>query len=134
MSTEPRLLCPAATRDAITRLQMVKLAAARRLQQAKPAAAPTGSPSRRLIVVANRLPITVTRDSATGAYDFKMSSGGLVSALMSVRDQLQFVWLGWLGKEIPLGDREMIKERLLAEYSCVPVFVSDALAERYYSG
>jgi trehalose-6-phosphate synthase len=38
----------------------------------------------RLIVVANRLPISVSKDAA-GAYQFKMSSGGLVSALVSVR-------------------------------------------------
>lgn len=46
----------------------------------------------RLIVVANRLPVSAVKTD--GKYSFKMSSGGLVSALVSVRDKLKFVWLG----------------------------------------
>ncbi|RYY31777.1 hypothetical protein EON62_06215 [archaeon] len=96
------------------------------------AASPTGMKGR-LVVVANRLPISVSQDAA-GKYNFKMSSGGLVSALVSVRDKLQFIWIGWLGKEIPEKDQPMIRERLLKEYSCLPVFISDDLADLYYSG
>lgn len=70
-------------------------------RQTTPAAAtatPTKPPQRtgRLIVVANRLPISVSKDE-NGDYSFKMSSGGLVSALVSVRDRLPFLWLGWIG-------------------------------------
>ena len=54
-------------------------------------------PGGQLLVVANRLPITVSKD-AKGEYQFKMSSGGLVSALVSVRDKIPFLWIGWLGK------------------------------------
>lgn len=98
-------------------------------EQSEPAVPNSGQ----LLVVANRLPITVSRDAA-GEYQFKMSSGGLVSALVSVRDKLPFVWIGWLGKEIPPEDQPGIKRRLLAEYRCLPVFLTDALADKFYSG
>ena len=88
----------------------------------------------RLIVVANRLPITATKNDATGEYTFKMSSGGLVSALVSVRSRLKFVWLGWLGQEIPVEDQPRIREQLLAEFNAIPVFLSEEIAEQYYNG
>lgn len=86
-----------------------------------------------LLVVANRLPITVSTDPVT-KYAFKMSSGGLVSALVSVRDKLPFIWIGWLGREIPIEDQPAIRQRLMAEFRCLPVFLSDALAAKFYAG
>lgn len=35
----------------------------------------------RVIIVANRLPVSGGRDEKTGEWDFRMSSGGLVTAL-----------------------------------------------------
>jgi trehalose 6-phosphate synthase len=110
--------------------------AAARAPGALPAAASVAPPSTTpppglLIVVANRLPVTVSRDAATGEYVFKMSSGGLVSALTSVRSTLPFVWVGWLGQEVPEADRPALKRRLLTEHRCLPVWVSDDLAERF---
>lgn len=87
----------------------------------------------KLIVIANRLPVTVSQDS-TGEYQFKMSSGGLVSALLGVRDQLKFVWLGWLGKEIPEGDQEKVRSKLHKEMNCIPVFLPDSIADPFYNG
>lgn len=85
-------------------------------------------------MVANRLPLSIKKDADTGEYIFKMSSGGLVSALVSVRDRLRFVWIGWLGQEIPEEDHERITEQLWREHGCVPVFMSDALADPFYNG
>lgn len=52
--------------------------------------------SKRLIVVSNRLPITVAQDSA-GKWVFKESSGGLVSALSGLKKEMGFIWVGWPG-------------------------------------
>jgi trehalose-6-phosphate synthase len=42
-----------------------------------------------LIVVANRLPVTITQDSlAKGGYSFKASSGGLASALSGCKKKM----------------------------------------------
>ena len=103
-------------------------------QQGGGSAGPTQPPTSRLIVVANRLPVTCTKNAATGEYSFKLSSGGLVSALVSVRGKLKFVWLGWLGQVIPEADQPRIREQLLAEHNCVPVFLSEEIADTYYNG
>lgn len=51
----------------------------------------------RLLVVSNRLPVTVNKDSKSGEYDFKMSSGGLVAALSGLKKMMSFTWIGWPG-------------------------------------
>jgi trehalose-6-phosphate synthase len=51
----------------------------------------------RLLVVSNRLPVTVSKDPATNDYAFKMSSGGLVSALSGLKKMMKFTWIGWPG-------------------------------------
>ena len=88
---------------------------------------------KRLIVVANRLPITITKD-AKGEYHFKMSSGGLVSALSGCKKSMSFTWIGWPGFYIPVKDRPLVDKRLMEEYSCQAVYLDDDLADRHYNG
>jgi trehalose 6-phosphate synthase len=87
-----------------------------------------------LIVVSNRLPITITKDVASGEYKFKMSSGGLVSALSGFKKSLNFTWIGWPGFFIPPQDREHVDRRLMEEYSCQAVHLEDDVADRHYNG
>ncbi|KZV87086.1 glycosyltransferase family 20 protein [Exidia glandulosa HHB12029] len=89
--------------------------------------------SGRLVVVSNRLPVTISKDAA-GEYHFKMSSGGLVSALSGCKKQLNFTWIGWPGFYIPEQDREVVDRRLMEEYSCQAVYLDDELADRHYNG
>ena len=86
-----------------------------------------------LIVVSNRLPITITKD-ASGEYHFKMSSGGLVSALSGFKKSLNFTWIGWPGFFIPPKDRQYVDKRLMEEYSCHAVYLDDDVADRHYNG
>ncbi|RDB25689.1 Alpha,alpha-trehalose-phosphate synthase [UDP-forming] 1 [Hypsizygus marmoreus] len=86
-----------------------------------------------LIVVSNRLPITITKD-ANGEYHFKMSSGGLVSALSGFKKSLNFTWIGWPGFAIPPKDRALVDKRLMEEYSCQAVHLEDDVADRHYNG
>ena len=86
-----------------------------------------------LIVVSNRLPITITKD-ASGEYHFKMSSGGLVSALSGFKKSLNFTWIGWPGFCIPPKDRPYVDKRLMDEYSCHAVYLDDDVADRHYNG
>ncbi|GAO48205.1 hypothetical protein G7K_2385-t1 [Saitoella complicata NRRL Y-17804] len=92
----------------------------------------SNSPSR-LLVVSNRLPITIKRDD-NGKYDFSMSSGGLVSALSGLKKSVDFTWIGWPGLEIPENERDFVVKRLMDEYSTMPVFLDDELADRHYNG
>lgn len=56
------------------------------------------SQGQRLIVVSNRLPVTIKKNDETGDWDFSMSSGGLVSALSGCKKQMDFTWIGWPGE------------------------------------
>jgi trehalose 6-phosphate synthase len=90
-------------------------------------------PEQHLIVVSNRLPITITKD-AQGEYHFKMSSGGLVSALSGTKKSMTFTWIGWPGFYIPPKDRPILDKRLMEEYSCQAVYLDDDVADRHYNG
>ncbi|KAI5455051.1 Trehalose-6-P synthase/phosphatase complex synthase subunit [Naganishia albida] len=94
---------------------------------------PGAKREQRLIVVSNRLPVTIKKD-ASGKYTYKMSSGGLVSALSGCKKTMSFTWIGWPGQDIPMEDREEVNAHLLKEYQCYPVYLSDELADRHYNG
>lgn len=47
---------------------------------------------------------------------------------------MSFTWIGWPGKDIPLKDRDEVNKRLLDEFNCYPVYLSDELADRHYNG
>lgn len=96
--------------------------------------APAVAARSRLLVVSNRLPVTVRRDDESGEWTFAVSSGGLVSALARTRSQLPFIWVGWLGEEVPEADQPQISKRLKDKYNCVPVFLPQKMAEQYYNG
>lgn len=87
----------------------------------------------RLLLVSNRLPITIKR-SDEGNYDFSMSSGGLVSGLSGLSKSTKFQWYGWPGLQIPKDEAGQLKDRLRDEYSAVPVMMDDELADRHYNG
>lgn len=38
------------------------------------------------------------------------------------------------GVDIPENERETVSKRLMDEYSCLPVYVSDEIADRHYNG
>lgn len=86
----------------------------------------------RLVIVSNRLPITV--DKKDGELFLHPSAGGLATGLSSLDDELDKVWCGWPGKTI---DDEVEQEELRQELSksnLVPVFLSQADVADYYEG
>ncbi len=115
-------------------LWKVKSEQEKKEEETGPEEAAEGGPKHRVIIVANRLPVSGGRDEKTGEWDFRMSSGGLVTALKGSREELNAVWIGWLGQEIPEEDRPQVREKLLREYNSVPVFLSDELVNKYYNG
>lgn len=86
----------------------------------------------RLLLVSNRLPITIKR-SEDGKYDFSMSSGGLVSGLSGLSKSTQFLWYGWPGLEVPDDEVKQLTKRLKDEYDAIPVFMDDDLADAHYN-
>ena len=87
----------------------------------------------RLLLLSNRLPITIKR-SEDGSYDFSMSSGGLVTGLSGLSKTTSFKWYGWPGLEVPDNEEEGLKQRLKNEYDAHPVFIDNELADRHYNG
>jgi trehalose 6-phosphate synthase len=87
----------------------------------------------RLLLVSNRLPITIKR-SDDGKYDFSMSSGGLVSGLSGLSKTTTFQWYGWPGLQVPEDEVDDMKKRLRDDYGAHPVFIDDDLAEKHYNG
>jgi trehalose 6-phosphate synthase/phosphatase len=87
----------------------------------------------RLVVVSNRLPVSL---SASGA--FRPSSGGLASALESVRSAraargAAMAWVGWLGAESAAAEQPRVTAELAA-LGCAPVFLSAAHQRLFYDG
>jgi trehalose 6-phosphate synthase len=91
------------------------------------------APPGRLLLISNRLPITIKK-ADDGGYSFSMSSGGLVTGLSGLSKTTSFQWYGWPGLELPEHDVAPVTKRLKEEYGAHPVFVADDLADRHYNG
>ncbi|KAH7064341.1 alpha,alpha-trehalose-phosphate synthase-like protein subunit [Paraphoma chrysanthemicola] len=87
----------------------------------------------RLLLVSNRLPITIKR-SDEGKYEMSMSSGGLVSGLSGLSKTTTFQWYGWPGLEVPEDEVKQLEGQLREEYNAVPIMLDDELADRHYNG
>jgi trehalose 6-phosphate synthase/phosphatase len=88
---------------------------------------------RRILVVSNRLPISVERKE--GGWHTQRTVGGLASALSAVAAYTDLQWIGWPG--LTTNDpaaQAAIAEQLGREHNCRPVFIPNALFDRYYHG
>ncbi|KAJ5188939.1 hypothetical protein N7491_005261 [Penicillium cf. griseofulvum] len=87
---------------------------------------------RSLIIVSNRLPLSVKR--VNGAFESSLSSGGLVTSLSGLTKSTKFQWFGWPGIEVKdPKDREEVKKSLEA-HNAIPVFLDSSLAHEHYNG
>ena len=84
---------------------------------------------RRLIVVSNRLPITI--ESLGDRYDIRPSSGGLVSAL---RPLLRRVGGCWIGSAEDANTGPLIESIASEQFQLSPVFLPAELRRDYYDG
>ncbi len=88
----------------------------------------------RLIVVANRLPIKITRRS--DGIRFSPSPGGLATGLSAIPKSFKQIWIGWPGitkRKCKPEEREEISEALERQ-DCRPVFLSEEQIKQYYRG
>lgn len=78
---------------------------------------------------------TQSSDQDIVGYKFERSSGGLVTALLGLakdRRPDQFVWVGWLGKEVQPSTR--LEQQLKRDYRCKPVYITQEDGDLYYNG
>ncbi len=88
--------------------------------------------NRRLIVVSNRLPVSIegTGDSLA----LYPSSGGLVTALRSVFRRYDGCWIGWPGTEYSPAVEELLRSAPEFEFEVHPVFLTEEERSEFYSG
>ena len=90
---------------------------------------------RRLLIVSNRLPVTV--EKRKDGLHFLQSPGGLATGLGSFYKSYDSIWVGWPGitsDKTNKEERKGIEAKLMSEFRCHPVFLSQNDIERYYHG
>ena len=89
---------------------------------------------RRLIIVSNRLPLSLTRER--GEVRFAQSTGGLATGLAGPHEHLRSLWVGWPGStEEDLSEDERGRiTRQLADHRAVPVWLDPDDVKRFYEG
>ncbi|CAN5724319.1 bifunctional alpha,alpha-trehalose-phosphate synthase (UDP-forming)/trehalose-phosphatase [soil metagenome] len=88
----------------------------------------------RLLVVSNRLPLTVKRVS--GRLRSERSSGGLVAAMAPLMERLDGLWLGWPGEGLsgePRGHSSLVRE-WEEKHGYVAVDIPPRISRSFYEG
>lgn len=86
----------------------------------------------RLVIVSNRLPITINREA--GELHYHPSAGGLATGLNSLDASYNKLWIGWPGVDVT---DEWEKESIRADLSqrkLAPVFLTPREIDLYYEG
>ncbi|XP_077213364.1 alpha,alpha-trehalose-phosphate synthase [UDP-forming] 1-like [Tasmannia lanceolata] len=86
----------------------------------------------RLLVVANRLPVSAIR-RGEDSWSLELSVGGLVSALLGVKE-FEAKWIGWAGVNVPDEIGQKALTEALAAKRCIPVFLDEEIVHQYYNG
>ena len=84
----------------------------------------------RVLIVANRLPVTVTATPDGAA--LLPSSGGLASGLRAWHERGDGLWFGWPGEVADAAPPRLVQQ--LAASRLVPLHLSASDVERYYGG
>ncbi len=95
---------------------------------------------RRLVIVSNRLPVSVEVDGDSIRY--KETTGGLVTGLssfLSSLDQLplfkkKHLWVGWPGATVDVTKQKGITEKVLTEHRAYPVYLTQEEMDQFYLG
>ncbi|WP_437878491.1 bifunctional alpha,alpha-trehalose-phosphate synthase (UDP-forming)/trehalose-phosphatase [Sorangium sp. So ce513] len=87
----------------------------------------------RLLIVSNRLPVSVRVDR--GALCLTRSSGGLAAAMRGPHERMHAVWIGWPGSVAGLTpEQRRDADAALANIRAVPVHLSATEQHRFYDG
>jgi len=88
----------------------------------------------RLIIVSNRLPVSIN-DNGKSKFELKTSSGGLVTGLRGLANSgVEFLWFGWPGLEVAKKDASSLKSTLREEHNAIPVMLDQHTSDRFYNG
>ncbi len=91
------------------------------------------TPSRRLVLISNRLPISLAR--ANGKWQVTSSSGGLVTAMGPVLRNRGGLWIGWPGTSETAGIRKLMDaQQEKFGFSLSPVMLTQEEQHNFYFG
>ena len=86
----------------------------------------------RLVIVSNRLPITINREA--GELHYHPSAGGLATGLNSLDASYNKLWIGWPGVDVTdEWEKESVRSDL-AQRKLAPVFLTPREIDLYYEG
>ncbi len=88
----------------------------------------------RLLIVSNRLPVSVVKRD--DGFEYHRSHGGLATGLGSLPDRIEKHWVGWCGlnsDRLSAEDKTRISDKLLKK-NCSSVFLTKKQVENYYHG
>ncbi len=86
----------------------------------------------RIIIVSNRLPITLDRKD--GGLIYHPSAGGLATGLSSLDESLDKIWLGWPGHYLDPGYEREYVEHQFEKDGLSPIFLSPHEVRFFYEG
>jgi trehalose 6-phosphate synthase/phosphatase len=86
----------------------------------------------RIIIVSNRLPITIDRKE--GEFVYYPSAGGLATGLNSLDSSIEKIWIGWAGQPVDGEEERQHITRQFEKDRMVPVFLSQEEVEMFYEG
>lgn len=91
----------------------------------------------RIIIVANQLPIKVSRKTGNGkGWNFSLDENSL---LLQLKDglgdnEMEVIYVGCLKEDIHPNEQDEVSQYLLENFKCVPTFLPPDLFSRYYHG
>lgn len=86
----------------------------------------------RLVIISNRLPITITQKP--DGLHYQPSAGGLATGLNSLGDSFDKIWIGWPGIDIQTPEQQQLAREHLHQHQLIPVFLSKKEIKLYYEG
>ncbi|MEM1326384.1 MAG: bifunctional alpha,alpha-trehalose-phosphate synthase (UDP-forming)/trehalose-phosphatase [Bacteroidota bacterium] len=87
----------------------------------------------KIVIISNRLPITLKSSTENDKPIYHPSSGGLATGLGSLDSEEDKIWVGWPG-QIADGWEKQVIEKDLQDRNLVPVFLTEKDIELYYEG
>jgi trehalose 6-phosphate synthase/phosphatase len=89
--------------------------------------------SQRLLVVSNRLPVSI--DQGEAGWEIKPGTGGLVTAIAPIMRKNRGLWVGWPGSAADIPYEELLGQfSQFQGYELKPVEITQEEIEKYYYG
>lgn len=86
------------------------------------------------IIISNRLPVKITRNTTGGDLDIKPSEGGLATGLATVHEQGENLWIGWPGLPLEQLDTLTYFTEELNNHRLVPIYLTEEEVHGFYEG